>query len=117
LQTRRSALVKEVCIGDALLNSLYERGCLSHEHVAAVKKGGIKSKQIRRLLDIMESRSAGHYKAFLEALKETKQDHVIIVLNKVDNIGDVDAIAGELGPPIPFCYIFKNASKKSVVLV
>ena len=98
LQTRRCALVEEVDVKGALLNSLYTRGCLSHEHEAAVKQRGTDSQEIGRLLDIMESRSFGHYKAFLEALHETRQDHVIEVLKKEDNIGDIDTIAGERGP-------------------
>ena len=101
---RRSALVNNIDIKGALLDSLYERGCLSHEHVAAVRQRGTDSHQIGRLLDIMERRSFGHCNGFLEALKETKQDHVIEVL-KDDCTEDIDIIAGDRGPIAFWTYL------------
>ena len=51
---------------------------------ANIEQRGTEHKRVARLLDIMKSRSFAHYTKFLNALRETSQDHVVQVLEAND---------------------------------
>ena len=85
-QIRRSDLLAEIDLSGGLLDRLYSTECISREHKANIEQRVIEDKKISRLLDIMESRSFAHYTQFLNALRETSQDHVVQVLETSDAV-------------------------------
>ncbi len=60
-----------------LLDELLSRGCISGDHVTAIKQDGNTERQQRvRPLDIMARRSFKQYIIFLDALREAKERNV-----------------------------------------
>ena len=56
---------------DYLLYELSSRGCISGEHVTAIRQhGGTERQQRARLLDVMARRSLSPYKLFLDVLRQ-----------------------------------------------
>ena len=94
---RRSDLLAEIDLTSGLLDRLYSTGCISREHKANIEQRGTEDKKVSRLLDIMESRSFAHYTQFLNALRETSQDHVVQVLetNEADMQQLETVVSGE----------------------
>ena len=85
-QMRRSDLLAEIDLSGGLLDRLYSTECISREHKANIEQRDTEHKRVARLLDIMESRSFAHYTQFLNALRETSQDHVFQVLETNDAV-------------------------------
>ena len=70
------ALADDLSLG-SLLDELSSRGCISGEHVTAIRQhGGTERQQRARLLDIMARRSLNHYKLFLDVLREAQEQRV-----------------------------------------
>ena len=95
-QKHRKDLIEELSLSGHLLDNLLARGCISDEHMAAVRqRGGTQREQIGRLLDIIESRSFAHYKQFLSVLRETGQEHVADCLETDGGLEDVEMVLGQ----------------------
>ena len=60
-----------------LLDELSSRGCISGEHVTAIRQhGGTERQQRARLLDIMARRSVTHYELFLDVLHNAHEQRM-----------------------------------------
>ena len=69
-------LADDLSLG-SLLDELSSRGCISGEHVTAIRQhGGTERQQRARLLDIMARRSLNHYRLFLDVLRKADEPSV-----------------------------------------